>query len=241
MVCQQNGWLNNMIEVSGWTYPKAKILVFAKAPLPGQVKTRLAAEIGDDEAACSYALWLEQQVRALVTAQLAPVELWVSQDTGHPLFNKLHDTLGVSIHQQPAGDLGQRMRKVFQNSLARCQSAVLVGSDCPAMTPGYVYRALKALASGIDVVFGPAEDGGYVMVGQNCAHPSLFSEIPWSTDEVLHKTRLRLLAEHQSWAELETLWDIDTVDDYRRWQDISRLQPGQRDTTGNRRQEGNMP
>jgi rSAM/selenodomain-associated transferase 1 len=230
-----------MTENSGWTYPQARILVFGKAPFPGQVKTRLAAAIGDEEAARSYAHWLEQHIRTLVSDQLAPVELWVSPDTRHPLFKKLRDTLGVSIHQQPTGDLGQRMRKVFQYSLARCESAVLTGSDCPVMRPDYVNRALKALAADIDVVFGPAEDGGYVLVGQNCAHPSLFSEIPWSTDEVLHKTRLRLLAEHQGWAELETLWDIDTVDDYRRWQSINRLQPGQQDNVNSRNQEVNFP
>ena len=216
-----------MNEVTGWTYPQARILVFGKAPYPGRVKTRLASAIGEEEAARSYGLWVEQQVGELVQAQLAPVELWVSPDTRHPLFNKLRELPGVSIFKQPAGDLGERMQKVFQHTLARCEAAVLIGSDCPAMTPGYVYRALKALASGIDIVFGPAEDGGYVLVGQNHIHESLFSDIPWSTDRVLQMSRLRLLAGHQGWAELETLWDIDTVENYRRWQDFSRQQASQ--------------
>ena len=216
-----------MNESNGWTYPQARILVFGKTPYPGRVKTRLATAIGEEEAAHSYGLWVEQQIRSLVQAQLAPVELWVSPDTRHPLFNKLRELRGVSIYKQPAGDLGERMLKVFQYALGRCQTAVLIGSDCPAMTPGYVYRSLKALASGIDIVLGPAEDGGYVLIGQNNAHPSLFSGIPWSTDKVLHVSRLRLLADHQDWAELETLWDIDTVDNYRRWQDFNRQQTGQ--------------
>jgi uncharacterized protein len=211
-----------MSELTGWTYPQAKILVFGKTPYPGRVKTRLATAIGENEAAVSYALWVEQQIKALIQAQLAPVELWVSPDTRHPLFSKLRNTLGVSVFKQPAGDLGQRMHKVFEHTLDTCQTAVLVGSDCPAMTSGYVYRALKVLSSGIDFVFGPAEDGGYVLVGQNHVNPELFDDIPWSTGEVLHVSRQRLLARCQCWAELETLWDIDTVENYRRWQDISR-------------------
>ncbi len=230
-----------MIKRSGWKYPRAKILVFGKAPLPGQVKTRLAADIGADEAARSYAQWLEHHVVALVDYQLAPVELWVSPDREHPLFMKLGDMPGVSIVEQPEGNLGQRMRTAFRNSLAQCRSAVLTGSDCPVMHPGYVDRALETLAAGVDVVFGPAEDGGYVLVGQNCPHPSLFSEIPWSTGDVLHKTRLRLLAERQSWAELETLWDIDTLEDYRRWQTIRRLQQDDADNMCSRKQEAGSP
>ncbi len=230
-----------MIKLSGWKYPQARILVFGKAPFPGLVKTRLAAAIGEDEAARSYAQWLEHHVVALIDYQLAPVELWVSPTKGHPLFTKLGDMPGISIVEQPEGNLGQRMRKAFQNSLAHCCSVVLTGSDCPVMHPGYVERALETLAAGVDVVFGPAEDGGYVLVGQNCPHPSLFSEIPWSTKDVLHKTRLRLLAEHRSWAELETLWDIDTVEDYRRWQAIRQLRQDEVDSTLSRKQEAGLP
>lgn len=211
-----------MNELTGWTYPKARILVFGKAPYPGRVKTRLADVIGAHEAAQSYAMWIEQQVHALIRAQLAPVELWVSPDTRHPLFRKLRNALGVSVYKQPPGDLGERMEKVFQQALARSEMVVLVGSDCPAMTPGYVYQALKALASGIDIVFGPAEDGGYVLIGQKTAHPALFRDIPWSTGKVLQVSRQRLLAERQYWAELETLWDIDTVENYRRWEAFNR-------------------
>ena len=228
-----------MIEHSGWKYPRAKILVFGKAPCPGQVKTRLAADIGEDEAARSYARWLERHLTALVGYKLAPVELWVSPNVEHPLFTKLRDELGISLIEQPGGNLGQRMRKAFHKSLKHSLPVVLTGSDCPVMTPEYVGRALEALTAGIDVVFGPSEDGGYVLVGQNCPHPSLFSEIPWSTRDVLHRTRLRLLAEHQSWAELETLGDIDTVDDYQRWRNMRLLQQDEGEGAGNGKQEVN--
>lgn len=218
-----------MSEVSNWVFPEARILVFGKSPLPGQVKTRLAAVIGPQEAARSYARWLEQQVQDLCRARLAPVELWISPDIRHPLLQRLRDTLGVSLHEQPAGDLGQRMQQVFHLTLARCQSAVLTGTDCPIMNTGYVERALQVLAAGVGVVFGPAEDGGYVLLGQNSVHPDLFSRIPWSTNKVMHQSRLQLLAEHQEWAELETLWDIDTIDDYQRWQNT--LNPVQQEVS----------
>lgn len=210
-----------MTETSNWAYPEACILVFCKAPFPGQVKTRLATVIGPQEAARSYARWLEHQVRDLCRARLAPVELWVSPDTRYPLFQRLRDVLNVSLHEQATGNLGQRMQQAFQQALDRHESAILIGTDCPIMSTGYVRRALDALAAGIGVVFGPAEDGGYVLLGQNCVHSDLFDRIPWSSDKVMQQSRQRLLAAHQEWAELETLWDIDTIGNYQRWQDIS--------------------
>ncbi len=210
-----------MAEGLNWAFPEARILVFAKSPFPGQVKTRLAAAIGPQEAARSYAQWLEQQVQILCRARLAPVEVWISPDTQYPLFQRLRDALGVSLHQQPAGDLGQRMLQVFQHTLEQHQTAILIGTDCPVMEADYVRRALNVLATGVSVVFGPAEDGGYVLIGQNRLHPELFNDIPWSSDQVMRRSRQQLMAARQEWAELETLWDIDTIHDYQRWQNIS--------------------
>ena len=201
-----------------WLYPESRILLFAKAPTPGQVKTRLGKAIGDDEAARVYTLWMEAIVQRLAAARLAPLELWVSPNAELPLFRRLVETCGVELRIQPGGDLGQRMHQVMMHTLALHRQAVLIGSDCPVMQADYVERALKAMDQGIDTVIGPAEDGGYVLLGLRQDVPSLFTNIPWSTKQVMQMTRRQLMAAGQLWAELETLWDIDSPEDYRRWQ-----------------------
>jgi rSAM/selenodomain-associated transferase 1 len=207
-----------MTDGQQWEYPAARIVVFAKAPRSGQVKTRLAKALGADEAARAYAGWLESIVTELTRARLAPLELWVTPDAAHPLFQRLSTASGAELHVQPSGNLGQRMHQVLLQCLAWNESAVLIGSDCPLMQAGYVRRALAAMEAGIDTVLGPTEDGGYVLLGARKVIAALFSDIPWSTSGVLHTTRRRLRAAGQSWAELETLWDIDSLQDYERWQ-----------------------
>ena len=207
-----------MISGQQWQYPAARIVVFAKAPRPGQVKTRLATALGAAEAARVYAGWLETAVTTLTEARLAPLELWVTPDADHPLFEHLAAGSGAELHVQPSGDLGQRMQQVMLQCLAWNETAVLIGSDCPAMQPDYVRRALAVMDAGIDTVLGPTEDGGYVLLGLRNVIATLFTEIPWSTPAVLQTTRRRLRAAGQSWAELETLWDIDSLNDYERWQ-----------------------
>ncbi len=207
-----------MISGQQWQYPAARIVVFAKAPRPGQVKTRLATALGAAEAARVYAGWLEAAVTRLTEACLAPLELWVTPDVDHPLFQRLAAASGAELHVQPSGDLGQRMHQVMLQCLAWNEAVVLIGSDCPAMQPEYVRRALAAMDAGIDTVLGPTEDGGYVLLGLRKVIAPLFGDIPWSTPAVLRITRRRLRAAGQSWAELETLWDIDSLKDYERWQ-----------------------
>lgn len=210
-----------------WRYPASRILIFAKAPQPGRVKTRLAKAIGEDEAAQVSTLWLETLVRRLAGARLAPLELWVSPTTEHPLFRQLADSTGIELHAQPSGNLGQRMHQVMLHTLAWYRQAVLIGSDCPVMPVDYVDRALQAMERGIDSVIGPAEDGGYVLLGLRQVIPALFADIPWSTDRVMRTTRRQLIRAGRHWAELETLWDIDSLEDYQRWQRLPHNAPRQ--------------
>jgi rSAM/selenodomain-associated transferase 1 len=207
-----------MTDAAQWYYPAARILVFGKSPRAGLVKTRLAKSIGAERAARAYRQWLESTVAQLSRAALAPVELWMSPDTQHPVCRHLAQVHDVQLHTQPDGHLGQRMHDVMSDTLRRCRSAVLIGSDCPVMVAEYVQRALAVLETGVDTVLGPAEDGGYVLLGLRRIDKALFNGIPWSTARVLQATRRQLRAGGHGWAELETLWDIDCLDDYRRWQ-----------------------
>lgn len=223
-----------MTDAPNWLYPASRILVFAKTPRAGQVKTRLAKAIGAEEAARVYGEWLRETVVRLHRARLAPLELWGTPDTRHPLFQQLVDTTGIELHTQPNGDLGQRMHQVMGDTLACSESAVLIGGDCPVMQPDYVQRALAVMAAGVDTVLGPAEDGGYVLLGLRKVVEELFAGIPWSTGHVLQATRRQLRAmPRNSWAELETLWDIDRVEDYERWRALQARRSGeQQNETG---------
>ena len=113
-----------MTEGRHWQYPAARILVFARAPVAGQVKTRLAAAIGDQAAADIYAQWLTQGIEALSLATIAPIELWVTPDTSHPLFARLAESHAVRVHRQPDGDLGVGSPRSFDDQ-QRCYANVV--------------------------------------------------------------------------------------------------------------------
>jgi rSAM/selenodomain-associated transferase 1 len=195
---------------------RARIAVFAKAPVPGAVKTRLAAGIGAQAAAALHAGFVRRALATAVESQVGPVELWCAPDEGGDFFAGCAREFGVALRRQQGGDLGARMGHAMEDSLAAGASLVLVGSDCPAMTADHVRRARAALLD-TDAVLAPAEDGGYVLVGQSVRLPSIFADIPWSTGAVMERTRKRLARDGATWVELETLWDVDRPEDYERW------------------------
>lgn len=201
-------------------YPQGLIVVFAKAPEPGAVKTRLIPVLGADGAADLSARLILDTLERVRTSALAPFELHVSPDTGHPFFRSLADP--PPLRQQCGNDLGERMHAALADALTRAGFAVLIGTDCPALDAGHLDRACAALAAGRDAVLGPAADGGYVLVGLRRTVPELFSGVSWGGDRVLAQTRARLAALGWDWEELPTLWDLD------RPEDLARLHPRQR-------------
>jgi rSAM/selenodomain-associated transferase 1 len=122
----------------------------------------------------------------------------------------------VSLHPQGEGDLGARMQRAFESALALSPRAILVGSDIPALSPRYLRDADQALGRGDDAAIGPAEDGGYVLIGLSRCDPELFRDIPWGRPEVLAETRRRLAALSWRSSELPVLWDVDRPEDLER-------------------------
>jgi rSAM/selenodomain-associated transferase 1 len=100
------------------------------------------------------------------------------------------------------------------------ESVVIIGTDCPAVTERYLDQALLALESGVDVVLGPAEDGGYVLVGMQRPITAVFEDIPWGTDQVMHRTLETLKAKELTYRLLDTLWDVDRPEDLARLQSL---------------------
>ena len=193
------------------------VAVFAKAPRPGQVKTRLIPLLGAEGASALHRRLLEHSLRTARAASLSVIELWCAPDMEDAILGQCAALEGVSLLDQGPGSLGDRMGRAFQAMLARAPLCMLIGSDCPSLTGRDLIDAASVLAEpDCDAVFTPAEDGGYVLIGLKAPHPTLFEGIPWSTGEVMQTTRVRLKELGLRWHELPTRWDVDRPEDYQR-------------------------
>lgn len=193
---------------------EVRVAVFAKAPVPGQVKTRLAPLLGPRDAAELHALLVRRAIATARGSGVGPVSLWCTPDTGHPFFAACAGESGVTLHEQRGGHLGERMARAFEHLLAG-GPALLTGSDCPSLCADDLRAAAAGLA-GHDAVFQPAEDGGYVLVGLARPVPGLFEGIRWGEASVMRDTRERLRAAGATWCEMPQRWDVDRPEDYRR-------------------------
>ncbi len=193
-----------------------RVAVFAKAPIPGEVKTRLIPALGEQGAAALHRALVTRAIETAVAAGIGPVQLWCAPDAGHPFFTECGRRRGVTLMHQGEGDLGARMRCAFEALLRESGRALLIGSDIPAMTPDYLRAADAALAEGYDAVLGPAEDGGYVLIGLTRVDAGLFENMRWSASDVLAVTRARIARLGWRHRELPTLWDVDRPEDLQR-------------------------
>ena len=190
-------------------YPEARIMVFCKAPEPGKVKTRLAKTLGETTAATIHEYLALHCLKNLVEARVAPVELWCAPDVGHTFFQRCETSLGVALRKQKGDCLGQRMENAFLSVLPQSKRAIVVGTDCPAINADYLVSAFTGLQH-YDSVIGPAEDGGYVLLGLRKPQSKIFIDMPWGTSKVLEETMSRFKGDVK---EITTLWDVDNVED----------------------------
>ncbi|MGH6665262.1 MAG: TIGR04282 family arsenosugar biosynthesis glycosyltransferase [Pseudolabrys sp.] len=188
------------------------IAVMAKAPIPGLVKTRLIPSIGAHAAGVLQERLTVRAVETATGADIGPVTLWCAPDPSHTSFLELAAHHKLVLKQQPEGGLGERMLAALAE-----RPSLVIGTDCPALTPAHLRDAADAL-HGADVVLIPAEDGGYVLIGARAAQPELFSGIAWGTSAVLSETRVRISALGLRCAELPALWDLDTEADLARFE-----------------------
>ncbi|MDO7656722.1 MAG: TIGR04282 family arsenosugar biosynthesis glycosyltransferase [OM182 bacterium] len=200
-------------------YPNAQILIFAKQPIPGEVKTRLIPAIGVTSATDLHCAMTRRVAAMLSASALAPFRFAVSGDMSDPLFAESDGCLPPTT--QIGEDLGERMlnaaTRAFEvkqkPSEATVEYVVIVGADCPALAPIHVQETLESLASGIEVVFVPADDGGYVLVGMSRVFAEMFQDIAWGTSEVLQVSLNKLSKRGVSTRCLSPLWDVDTEED----------------------------
>lgn len=192
------------------------LIQFARVPRVGKVKTRLIPALGEEGACELHGQLMRHCCRQLVQARLGPLELWLDTPvSGHEVVMACVQQ-GASVRQQQGKDLGERMYHALQDGLARYRSVILVGSDCPEIDRAYLLRAQQALATH-PVTFGPAVDGGYVLIGARQIHRAVFSGIEWGTSSVLTDSLANLARLGWEVGLLSPLADIDRPEDLTLW------------------------
>ena len=173
------------------------VIVFARAPVAGEVKTRLIPRLGAQGAARLQRRLIRAALRT--ARAVGPVELHATRS--HSWLR----SLGVALRLQRGRDLGQRMH----HALSRNRAAILIGTDAPALRPADLRRAARWLRGGTDVVLAPAEDGGYALIAARRIDPRVFAGVRWGTDEVLARTLDNLRRCGLRYRLLRSVWDVD--------------------------------
>ena len=196
------------------------LCVFIKAPVRGRVKSRLARELGAGAALEAYRMLVERELKAIAEVEF-PVELWVSGDPDNRLVKDWSRRFALAVRRQPPGDLGRKMHGAISSCCDAGRAGIVIGSDLPAVDADYVNLAASLLAER-DVVLGPAEDGGYALVGLKTPIAGLFTGIDWGSGGVYAQTREKIGSLGLSVGELPMTWDVDTLTD---WQRFLRAEP----------------
>lgn len=200
--------------------PSAALVIFAKAPVPGQVKTRLCPALTADEAATlhgSFVLDTLERTKAAVAKFKLPLDRFLAcaPSSTHVFFRIMEARHGVTLLDQQGEDLGARMQQIFATLFSQGYRRVcIVGTDAPSLPLAHYRDAIESLTR-YDVVLGPARDGGYYLIGMTKPLPNLFTDIPWSTDQVMALTQQKADAAGLKTALLPAWSDVDNLDDLR--------------------------
>jgi rSAM/selenodomain-associated transferase 1 len=192
------------------------LIVFAKGPTPGEVKTRLAEALGAEGAAEIYRAMARDTIRTACST-FDRVLLAYQPTRRFPDAAWLGSHAGVEVFMQTGRDLGEKLEHAFAYAFAQAPGPVMtIGSDLPLLTSSLLRDAAKR-ARETDVVLGPTHDGGYYLIGLSKPSPTLFKGIAWSTPHVWQSTIDRLREARLNHAELMPLTDLDTLEDLRPW------------------------
>lgn len=189
------------------------LIIFAREPLPGRVKSRLAASIGDRAAAELYEAMLRDVLKTCRKLDgIESIVFWDCEEQALPLLTERYC---CRSHIQAKGDLGQRMQGALAGMFASGSDyCCIIGSDAPDLPLSYLQEAFDLLAAETcDAVFGPASDGGYYLLGLSRLYPQLFTDIAWSTPQVLRQSMAAAESAGIRAALLPEWHDIDTQED----------------------------
>ena len=202
-------------------FPKGRLLIFAKAPVAGKVKTRLTPAVSAEQAAKLQELFIQNTLQKATHKPLAPVELLCAPDTYHLCFQQCAEQFPITLHTQSGNDLGQRMKKAFQDTLEDADWAIIIGTDCPELTSNDLELAMRELDGGNEAVIQPAYDGGYVLIGLRQNIPRLFSGVDWGTSHVFEQTQDRLNSSGLNYKVFDLKRDIDRPEDLQQLKELN--------------------
>jgi rSAM/selenodomain-associated transferase 1 len=193
-----------------------RLCIFARAPVLGSVKSRLARTLGEDAALAAHEEMVCQTLEELSCVLGIRSELWIAGAIDHPLVGQWAERWRMPVYPQHGNDLGARMFHAMTRCLELSPFGIVVGTDCPSVTAAYVREAALQLRDR-ELVLGPAEDGGYGLIGLSTCALQLFDGIPWGSARVLDETLKRAAASGLRYALLETVWDVDEPADWARY------------------------
>ena len=198
---------------------KNKLLIFTKSPILGEVKTRLQPDYTPEQSLLVHKNLLFKTLEMITGLEGVVVELCCAPDRNTTFFLDCEKDFPIRLSNQEGQDLGERMAFSLSVALQTYDKVLVIGTDCPNMNQDYIEKAFDAL-NHHDAVIGPAEDGGYVLLGLKTYSHELFSNFSWGTDTVLSQTRKVL--QELSWThqELDIMHDVDRADDLRRYPDL---------------------
>jgi len=206
------------------------IVQYAKWPQLGKVKTRLAKSLGKQKALDVHMQLLAAVFNNLRTNESGKFELWLNEN-GFNLDASILSTEEIDIQEsmkeliananvayqlQQGASLGDKMAHTLETSLISFEKVIIVGSDCPNVSPEIISQAVAEL-NDHDLVLGPAEDGGYVLIGASRFEPGIFTDVAWGQGQVLKKTLSNAKDLSYGVALLDESWDVDELEDYERW------------------------
>ncbi|MFQ5569426.1 MAG: TIGR04282 family arsenosugar biosynthesis glycosyltransferase [Rhodothermales bacterium] len=193
---------------------KSAILVFAKRPVPGAVKTRLTALLTEEEAAGLYEAFLRDALKQY-TALDADVRLYLGPPADLHSFDLA--PAGVVVREQQGAGLGERMKRAFVESFAAgYERLVVIGTDHPSLPTGFIEQAFAALSEPGSICIGPCDDGGFYLMGMNDFYPQLFTDMEYSHEQVFTQTLLRVGTTNATLTILPAWYDVDTPDTLKR-------------------------
>lgn len=202
-------------------YQDAVILLYAKAPVEGEVNTRLIPDIGVKLATELQQELIQDRLSMLTADRLCDVRLMCSPDQHAEYFIQCAGQYPVALFAQMGEDLGERMYSGISEALRSYKYCIVIGTDAPSLGTDIIRQVLGKMHAGADVVIVPAEDGGYVLIAMRQAYGFLFQGINWGSAEVMQQTRDSLNREKVSFEELGACWDVDRLEDYQRYLECS--------------------
>ena len=200
---------------------KSRLIIFTKSPLEGKVKTRMQPVYSTVQSLKLHQHLLHHTLSSLSELETVSLSLYCTPTTQHDLLLEYSKEFDLELFLQQGSNLGERMFKAISGQLKHFQRVIIIGTDCPAINPVYIQQANVALED-VDVVIGPASDGGYVLLGIRGQCPDIFSDIDWGSEKVLMQTRVKIADLGLKHIELDVMNDIDRPEDLDHYPDLKK-------------------